>query len=126
MTGITVRFPNVDAQDLIHGTEQHRVGWRIIVKARLNIKTAWTRIFRSTVVKKLAYDSSPALFVDRLVHPTLLDDPDGTARYQVQVKMFWYAADGSVAATSLHRVDNYVEDGLDTTPVMYCTNQYVR
>jgi hypothetical protein len=126
MTVISVRAPNIWARDKTTSRDRQRVGWRFIVRRRKDTSTKWTTLYTSSIAKARAYDNQTAFFETRGVQPSLpVEQPGHSSRYQVRVQMFWYRSDGSVAGSSLHRVDTYLEtSGSSSTEFAYCPTTF--
>jgi hypothetical protein len=107
---IQVRPPKVRA---ISGTQV--VGWRFIVQRQtIHLDPVsydpWVATYRSSIQKDTTNSSTNASFsrmgVD--VHvPSSGEYDDPNYIYRVLVKMYWYAADGSIMGTATHLVEWY-------------------
>jgi hypothetical protein len=102
---IAVKPPTIYAKS---GTQQ--VGWQFIVKRSLDTwNTPFVVTYRSHVQKRTATTSTPADFVAMRVGvnvPTDLEDQQDVG-YKVTLKVFWYAADGSVASSAKSTLTEY-------------------
>jgi hypothetical protein len=86
------------------------VGWRFIVKRSLDRwNTPWVVTYRSPIQKRQATTSTPADFARMRIGvtvPTNVEDQQHVW-YRLTLKIFRYAADGSVASNASSRFTDY-------------------
>lgn len=101
------------------------VGWRFIVKRSLDRwNTPWVETYRSPIQKRQATTSTPADFDTMRIGvnvPTNVEDQQHVW-YRLTLKIFRYAADGSVASSASSRFTDYTVHiaGEDFESDLYC------
>jgi len=69
------------------------VGYRYLITRKPAASSTYTNVFTSTIRKQYASTSTATYFGDRTFQFAAPVANDG-ARYRVQIRLFWYAADG--------------------------------
>jgi len=75
------------------GSQTRKVGYRYVIQKKAAAASTYSTMFSSAIVKQSATGLTPTLFADRTYTFAAPAANDG-ARYRVQIKMFWYKADG--------------------------------
>jgi hypothetical protein len=124
LESIKVAAPTIYARNRTAGEDLQMVGWRILVRRKVEPATSYTTVLKSAIFKTEASDITPAAFKEQTVSMAV---PDNSS-FRIFVKMFWYRPDNSIAGTARHRVDKYTEwNGVDPAslyPFSRCTNRY--
>jgi hypothetical protein len=101
------------------------VGWRFIVKRSMDARDnyPYVAIYRSPLQRALKTAGfSPMKY--RVTIPREDNTPNGRrfVSYQVVIKMFWYAADGSVVTKKSHLMENmdWIMDGEEQFTDIVC------
>jgi hypothetical protein len=126
LTSFEVRQPNIWARNRTTHRDSQKVGWRILIKRQMYGSSAWKTFFKSSIKKATAYDDQSAYFPIRTLTPQMPHEPIGEpSHWMAVIKMYWFAADGSVAGTARHRVDVYkLDNGSSTTEAPYCNSLF--
>lgn len=92
-------------------TQHGKVGWQIRIQETANTDTGpWTVTYKSSVIKKTAYEDQPFLDpADDAPFTTrgILWNRSGTKSYRVVYVLFWYNGDGSVKGSIKHVITYY-------------------
>lgn len=108
LKSIDVRPPKVRST-----SGSQAVGWRFVVERRSYDGTAlspWAVTYRSPVQRDVTNTTTNASFSTlgvRVAVPSTSYDEYPSYAYRVQIKMFWYRADGTVGGTATHLVERY-------------------
>ena len=109
-----VTAPNVYARNTTSGRDHGKVGWRFIIKRRIDATT--TRLYRSPIWTATAYDDQKAAFVMKTAAPAIPNDGYSPgAEFTVIIKMFWYSSAGVRIGTATHAGESYVERASDNS-----------
>jgi hypothetical protein len=107
------------------------VGWRFLIERRSYdgaTFSPWVVTYRSPVQRDVTNTTTNASFstlgVRVAVPSTSYDEYPGYA-YRVQIKMFWFRADGTVGGTATHLVERYKSIfGMDNGDPVFSTDPY--
>ncbi|MFO1539969.1 MAG: hypothetical protein ACKOTZ_05910 [Chloroflexota bacterium] len=82
-----------------HGNSASKryVGYRYLITKKAAAASTYTNVFTSTIRKQLASTSTATYFAERTFQFAAPVANDG-ARYRVQIRLFWYAADGTTVS----------------------------
>ena len=103
---ISVRGPEITAEDTGSGHPNRWVGWRYKIQRDTNFDNQFGTFFKSGVVKAKATDQTPAVFARRTwTAPANLK----MGNYRVQVTLIWYKPGSStlVQGTQVANIDYY-------------------
>jgi hypothetical protein len=102
---VRVRPPTVLARDRTSARDLQWVGWVVELQYRPD-DGAFTTVQRSSVVKVMTLDDSPAPFRQRTV---TIERPRGSGSWRVVSRMIWYkpGTSGTWQGTARHRVTFY-------------------
>lgn len=95
------------------GSQTRKVGYRYVIQKKAAAASTYSTMFSSAIVKQSATSLTPTLFADR-TYTFAAPAPNDGARYRVQIKMFWYMADGVTVngkATGTIEVYDHVMSG---------------
>jgi hypothetical protein len=104
-----------------HGTgaSMRKVGYRFLVSRKAASASAYTTIYTSPIKKQSATSTTPTFFADR-TRTFAAPVPNDGARYRVQIRLFWYAADGVTVvgkAGGLIEIYNHAMTGTTSYPI---------
>ena len=101
---IDVRPPKVRAI-----SEPQRVGWKFLIERR-DVGGDWRVVYKSSTQSDLTSSTTNASFAMMGAAVNVpADSADDTPQsaFRVQVKMFWYASDGTIQGSAKHLVERY-------------------